>query len=111
MHTWVEKKLKALDAQKLRRKLDLPQGIDRVCQQQGPRTRTRRGQSCFGTRVSTADDDDIKLFGIGDHGGDPQEFRPGSIDRVPAAKNGSFRPCRGRWRIWQASMPKRERPR
>ena len=28
MHAWVEKKLQALDAQKLRRKLDLPQGID-----------------------------------------------------------------------------------
>ena len=28
MHAWVEQKLKALGAQKLRRKLDLPRGID-----------------------------------------------------------------------------------
>ena len=28
MHAWVEQKLKALGAQKLRRQLDLPRGID-----------------------------------------------------------------------------------
>ena len=28
MHAWVEEKLKKLEAQKLRRKLDLPQGVD-----------------------------------------------------------------------------------
>ena len=28
MHTWVEKKLQSLEQQKLRRKLDLPQGVD-----------------------------------------------------------------------------------